>query len=654
LLLDGFDEMAARSDQETLIDCFGQIFLLAETNAKVIVSCRSNFFRSHADVIKLLRTFDIEIDTGGETADIASLGNLPLGRHGRVLTIAPLSTEQIAEYVRAHFPDHADAITEQMEKVHDLTDLARRPVLLDMILSTLPALRDDDIRLNSANLYEIYTNRWARRDSWRVKLPLEARQILCEGLAWLMLARDKAHFTFAELRETLAVVLEDIVRNAEIFPDVVNDIQTCSFLVRAGRGDTYAMAHKSFSEFFAGRTIAKLLSRRQASEPALRTHRAGGSPRADPYADLLYADDATLAVPNTAGRPASAGVGAGPHRDVAVRVALAWRLDIEPLLVHDGLVSTHSTLRLDWDPSIESFLEDRIMRVFGAPLHETRALPFELSPEIATFALEWLSLNEVRVADLIDVAERADRLGMLTEVMRLGTAAEFWEANTDTLMEALSDPDPDHEAFVAAIACAVTQTSRVRTVDALREIAALVSEEALAVAMLTMAQGAPAKRMIVRAYAKAHSSDLVAILGIYAARDLLSPSQYVLRLFRAAKEMRGSRAGNDLSREITRVCTPAPSVLVGAAVEVAAQGELDDAIWDDVVRAIKLSATIEEADRVKRLWMSTSEPVAVRKLQRLERHLRGAAASRRGSPARSDIGRPRTNERVWRALAKTR
>ena len=47
LLLDGFDEMATRADKRTLIDCLTQVFLLAETGAKTIVTCRSNFFRSH-------------------------------------------------------------------------------------------------------------------------------------------------------------------------------------------------------------------------------------------------------------------------------------------------------------------------------------------------------------------------------------------------------------------------------------------------------------------------------------------------------------------------------------------------------------------------------------------------------------------------------
>jgi predicted NACHT family NTPase len=61
LVLDGFDEMAERSDRQTLADCFGQIYILAGLNAKVILTCRSNFFKHHADIFTLLKQFSISL-----------------------------------------------------------------------------------------------------------------------------------------------------------------------------------------------------------------------------------------------------------------------------------------------------------------------------------------------------------------------------------------------------------------------------------------------------------------------------------------------------------------------------------------------------------------------------------------------------------------
>ncbi len=87
LLLDGFDEMAAQSDQATLFDCLAQIFILAQLEVKVVVTCRSNFFRSHYQLFELLKEFTIELPQLGSS----DVDQRPLGRHGGLITIQPLS-----------------------------------------------------------------------------------------------------------------------------------------------------------------------------------------------------------------------------------------------------------------------------------------------------------------------------------------------------------------------------------------------------------------------------------------------------------------------------------------------------------------------------------------------------------------------------------
>lgn len=61
LVLDGFDEMTDRSETDMIIDSLNQLYLFASLSAKVLLTCRSNFFRSNADVIELLSRFSITI-----------------------------------------------------------------------------------------------------------------------------------------------------------------------------------------------------------------------------------------------------------------------------------------------------------------------------------------------------------------------------------------------------------------------------------------------------------------------------------------------------------------------------------------------------------------------------------------------------------------
>src|SRR5262249_7090561 len=120
LVLDGFDEMADKSDKRTLVECFRQIYTLASLNTKIIVSCRSNFFQSNADVIDLLKKFSIDIpyDDGSEKR----ITRLSFERQGTILTLEKLNDQQIREYIKSRLGTEADNIYSSIRAIHDLSD----------------------------------------------------------------------------------------------------------------------------------------------------------------------------------------------------------------------------------------------------------------------------------------------------------------------------------------------------------------------------------------------------------------------------------------------------------------------------------------------------------------------------------------------------
>ena len=65
----------------------------------------------------------------------------------------------IQAVLRARFPERWQQRWEQIQRVYNLPDLARRPVLLDMIARTLPQLKSGET-LNAARLYQVYTDLW--------------------------------------------------------------------------------------------------------------------------------------------------------------------------------------------------------------------------------------------------------------------------------------------------------------------------------------------------------------------------------------------------------------------------------------------------------------------------------------------------------------
>ncbi len=138
LVLDGFDEMAESTTKQALVDCFGQIYLLAHLNVRTVVTCRTNFFKNHSDIVELFRTYSIRLaeeDEGGVPATEVTFSGT-----AKILFVEKLDDRQIGTYVRKRLGAEAGIALDTIRGIHDLSDLSTRPVLLDMILSTLPDL----------------------------------------------------------------------------------------------------------------------------------------------------------------------------------------------------------------------------------------------------------------------------------------------------------------------------------------------------------------------------------------------------------------------------------------------------------------------------------------------------------------------------------
>ncbi len=453
LLLDGFDEMAAKSDELTLVDCLSQIFILAETNSKLVVSCRSNFFRSHAQLLEKLQA--LSIDVPGNTA--SEVERRPLGRHGRLITVCPLSPSQIQEFVAKRFPEEGEALLAQMAEIHDLSDLSRRPVLLDMILRTLPELGKSDKALNSATLYQHYTDRWTLRDRWRLNMPLEARQELCEALAWSFMAKGRADIAYQDLRQVLRSVLHEASLTSEHIELALNDIQTCSFLVRTGEGENYAFAHKSFAEFFVARQIARGL----LGEVEL----AGG----DPLAVAVPADSQPQ-WPHSGPRWSNVDELKSQNLELLLKglhsVPIRLAELFTPVVLNERLagVGAYATPSDDWEHQsgkelLGASLEKRVHSIFAdaGGVEPQASVPFDITPEIATFAVEILEARDVGIGTLARRCGERGQVRVLAGVMRFASSPRYFETHREELAKFLQDADDP--ALQAAAAAALAQTT---------------------------------------------------------------------------------------------------------------------------------------------------------------------------------------------------
>ena len=101
-----------------------------------------------------------------------------------------------------------------IQQFKNLYDLASRPVLLDLLVRTLPHL-DEIERVNQASLYDKYTHellirRWSDKTDFMAP---EERLYLMEELAWEMVLMQRSQIPFSEFPQRITRFFE--LENAE-------------------------------------------------------------------------------------------------------------------------------------------------------------------------------------------------------------------------------------------------------------------------------------------------------------------------------------------------------------------------------------------------------------------------------------------------------
>jgi len=256
IFFDGFDEMAQRTGLRTAVDNFWELAKVVVPGSKVILTCRTPYFRTHHEAETLLRgqlpeSSQLSGSLGGAYIDLRDRPNF------EIVHLEPFSDKDIQAVLRARFPGRWEAYWEQIQRVYNLPDLARRPVLLDMIARTLPELKEGQT-LNAARLYQVYTDLWLEREiaKGRTLLTPADRRLFAEELAMEMLRGEELAVHYSRIPGRVKAHFR--LEKAEEIDYFEADVRTCNFLNRDAVGN-YAFVHKSFMEFFAACRLHQLM-----------------------------------------------------------------------------------------------------------------------------------------------------------------------------------------------------------------------------------------------------------------------------------------------------------------------------------------------------------------------------------------------------------
>ena len=287
LFLDGFDEMSQKVDKTTRILNFEKLLSFIIESQKSVLTCRPAYFVSDSEIrttfghlasfrepacpphlkksqLKRYQNFFVATTDAFSDATFSNQFSLP-----KIVYILPFTERDIDQYVSTYedryLPSHVpDVLRERIRTTYDLEDLSRRPVLLHLIVKTLPTI-PDDLEASPSIVYEKYTETWMVRDfskgHVRRLITAERKRSFMESLAWNLLSANKFTVTHAEL---LLLVESFFTSDESMAQFLTTDIQACSFLQR-DFGHQFRFAHRSFLEYFVAAKIRKSLLIRDPS-----------------------------------------------------------------------------------------------------------------------------------------------------------------------------------------------------------------------------------------------------------------------------------------------------------------------------------------------------------------------------------------------------
>jgi predicted NACHT family NTPase len=243
LIFDGFDEMAARVDRQEMINNFWELAKVVVPGAKVILTCRTEHFPEAREGRALLNA--------QLQASIANLtGEMP---QFEVLELEKFNDEQIRQVLSLQTKSK---IVAQIMENPQLLDLARRPVMTELILEALPDIEaGKPVDMSRVYLYAV--RRKMERDikEERTFTSLaEKLYFLCE-LSWEMLSTDRMSLNYREFPDRIRRLFGSVVQEEKDLDHWHYDMMGQTMLIRNADGD-YMPAHRSLLEFFVAYKFA--------------------------------------------------------------------------------------------------------------------------------------------------------------------------------------------------------------------------------------------------------------------------------------------------------------------------------------------------------------------------------------------------------------
>jgi predicted NACHT family NTPase len=288
LIFDGFDEMAARVNRQEMINNFWELAKIVVPGSKVILTCRTEHFPEVKEGRALLNA-ELKASTINFNERTPQF---------EVLELEKFNDEQIQQVLSLQ---SAPDVVELVMKNSHLLDLARRPVMTELILEALPDIEaGKPVDMSRVYLYAVRRKmeRDIKADRTFTSMA-DKLYFLCE-LSWEMLSNDKMSLNYREFPDRIRKLFGVAVQEEKDLDHWHYDMMGQTMLIRNADGD-YTPAHRSLLEFFVSYKFAAELGGMETDFLELARMRldadSGGNSKEYKWSEYFKIRDSTSIAP---------------------------------------------------------------------------------------------------------------------------------------------------------------------------------------------------------------------------------------------------------------------------------------------------------------------------------------------------------------------
>src|SRR5215217_3658330 len=241
-IFDGFDEMAARVDQQKMVDNFWSLASVLGPGSKAILTCRTEYFQFAKQAREVL--------SGNMRG--SSMKELFETTRFQVASLEMFDEARLRTVLGRRSSD--EKLIEAVLSNQTLIDLGRRPVMVDLLIEAMPGLEAEHADLAKV-YYEAVQRKMERDISLGRTFTSMADKIffMCE-ISWEMLSTEQLKINYKQIPDRIREYFGPRVATAEE-DHWRHDLLSQTMLVRDDDG-YYRPAHKSLIEFFSAYKLA--------------------------------------------------------------------------------------------------------------------------------------------------------------------------------------------------------------------------------------------------------------------------------------------------------------------------------------------------------------------------------------------------------------